>query len=152
MSKALGGAVLMNPQKEIGWGRVDVADNEAARAWFGGTRSFLSFHWHGETFSIPPGATRVASSPHCANQAFVLGKHLGLQCHVEMTPDIIRAWCHSGRREIERSACASVQAVGEIDRHLDARLAALHRVAAQLYARWVAGLEDSSNQAGVPAA
>lgn len=142
MSKALGGAIGLSPQKEIGWGRVDIADNEQARAWFGDTRGFLSFHWHGETFSIPPGATRIASSPHCDNQAFALGKHLALQCHVEMTPEMIRSWCQSGKREIERSACASVQPVSEIESHLEARVSGLHAVAKRLYARWIAGLKQ----------
>ena len=144
MSKALGGTVGPNPQKEIGWGRVDVGvvEGGSARAWFGDTRGFLSFHWHGETFGIPPGAECIASSPHCANQAFVLGKHLGLQCHVEMTPEMIRSWCESGKRELERSACASVQTALEIESHLEARLAVLNAVAARLYDRWTAGLKE----------
>ena len=140
MAKALGGKVGVSPYKEIGWGRVDIADSEPARAWFGDTRGFLAFHWHGETFSIPPGATRLASSPHCDNQAFALGKHLGLQCHVEMTPEMIRNWCQSGKKEIERSACASVQAVSEIENHLHARVSVLNALAARLYARWISGL------------
>jgi len=141
MSKALGGTVGPNPQKEIGWGRVDVADNEQARAWFGDTRGFLSFHWHGETFSIPPGAICIASSPECDNQAFVLDRHLGMQCHVEMTPEMIRNWCQSGTREIERSVCATVQPVSEIESHLQVRVAVLNGVAARLYARWIEGLD-----------
>lgn len=141
MARALGGTVLANPCKEIGWGRVDVADSAEARAWFGATRSLLSFHWHGETFTLPPGAASIASSPHCGNQAFALGKHLGLQCHVEMTEEMARSWCRSGSREIERSACASVQPVSEIGRHLQARVAVLNAVAARLYERWVDGLK-----------
>ena len=46
MSRALGGVVGPNPAKEIGWGRVDVADSDEARDWFGDTRGFLAFHWH----------------------------------------------------------------------------------------------------------
>ena len=103
MAKALGAAVAPNPQKEIGWGRVDVADSGQARAWFGATRSFLAFHWHGETFAIPPGAACIASSPDCVNQAFVLDRHLGMQFHVEMTPEMVRAWCDSGRVSASRS-------------------------------------------------
>jgi GMP synthase-like glutamine amidotransferase len=141
MSKALGGTVGPNPQKEIGWGRVDVAESEPARTWFGDIRGFLSFHWHGETFSIPPGGVRLASSPHCATQAFSLGRHLGLQCHVEMTPEMIRSWCESGKRELERSACATVQTASEIESHLQARIAVLNAVAARLYARWIEGLD-----------
>jgi GMP synthase-like glutamine amidotransferase len=59
MSKAFGGTVRANPVKEIGWGEVRVADNAVARGWLAGVQAFKSFHWHGETFSIPPGATRI---------------------------------------------------------------------------------------------
>ena len=71
-----------------------------------------------------------------------LDKHLGLQCHVEMTPEMIRSWCESGKRELERSACASVQTALEIESHLEARLAILNAVAARLYDRWTAGLKE----------
>lgn len=141
MAVAMGGSVGRNPVKEIGWGGVDVAESVTARAWFGETRSFLSYHWHGETFTLPEGATCVASSPYCANQAFVLGKHLGLQCHVEMTEETIRAWAESGKREIERSAGPSVQPGAEMQRHLPARIGALHGVAERLYGHWIEGLK-----------
>lgn len=142
MSRALGGTVGPNPQKEIGWGRVDVADSSTARAWFGDTRSFVSFHWHGETYSLPAGADGIASSPHCRNQAFALGPHLGMQCHVEMTPEMIRAWCDSGREALALCACPSVQGSREMQSHMPARLAVLNTVAARLYDRWIEGLKN----------
>lgn len=141
MSKALGGVVKKNPVKEIGWGEVRLADNEVAREWMGELQSFESFHWHGETFSIPPGGTRVMENAHCANQAFALGKHLGMQCHVEMTRELIESWLESGAREIAESAASpGVQAPAEIRRDLEGRLARLHEVASRLYERWIAGL------------
>ena len=141
MSRALGGTVSRNPVKEIGWGDVAVADNAEAGRWFGdGLRGFTTFQWHGDTFSIPPGATAVLSSPHCANQAFVVGRHLGLQCHVEMNRAMVESWCASGAREISESAGPAVQSAEEIRRDLDQRLARLHDIADRLYARWAAGL------------
>ena len=141
MSKALGGSVGANPVKEIGWGEVRVADNSVARAWLGETSAFESFHWHGETFTIPPGATRLASSRHCANQAFATGKHLGLQCHVEMTPEMIRAWCEGGRDEVAAAADSpGVQQPAQMEQDMEARLAALHVVADRLYDHWIEGL------------
>jgi GMP synthase-like glutamine amidotransferase len=141
MSKALGGQVGRNPVKEIGWGTVQIADNAAARAWLGEAREFNSFHWHGETFSLPPGATHIASSPYCANQMFVLGeRHLGMQCHIEMTPELIESWCATGKREIAQSAGPAVMSVEEMQRDMDARLQALRATADRVYARWVQGL------------
>jgi GMP synthase-like glutamine amidotransferase len=145
MSKGFGGAVRANPVKEIGWGEVRVADNEVAREWLGELPGFQSFHWHGETFSIPPGATRILESAHCANQAFALGKHLGMQCHVEMTEELVRLWLQSGRDEIAASSDSpAVQSPGEIERDLDSRLDRLHEVANRIYDRWTEGLSRGS--------
>ena len=115
-----------------------------AQAWFGpGCDAFVTFHWHGETFSVPQGATPVLSSPWCQNQGFALGPHLGLQCHIEMTAELVRSWCETGDREIARRPDAAVQPVERILTDLDARLAALQAVADRgLYAlgRWPQGL------------
>jgi GMP synthase-like glutamine amidotransferase len=141
MAKALAGTVSANPVKEIGWGDVSVLDDPEAHAWFGDApRNFSAFHWHGETFSIPTGATRVLESAYCPNQAFVLGKHLGMQCHVEMTADMVRSWCGVGADEIAGNPGPSVQSAALMLEGLEQRIADLNAVAAQLYSRWAAGL------------
>jgi GMP synthase-like glutamine amidotransferase len=141
ISKALGGTVRPNPVKEIGWGEVCVTDNDVSREWFGELQAFETFQWHGETFSIPPGATRVLQNAHCANQAYALGKHFGMQCHVEMTEELIDLWLASGADEMAQS-CASpaVQDVAEIKRDMPERLARLNAVANRVYDRWSEGL------------
>jgi GMP synthase-like glutamine amidotransferase len=145
MSKALGGTVSRNPVKEIGWGEVAVDASNAARAWLGDTRSFESFHWHGETFTIPPGAVKLGHSQYCANQAFVLGKHLAMQCHVEITPEMISIWCRDWSKEKEgeqdaRVSGPSVQTPQEMQAAMEEKTRSLHAVADRLYARWTAGL------------
>lgn len=141
LSKALGGTVRANAVKEIGWGRVDIVDPLTASQWGPGT-SFLSYHWHGETFSIPRGAVRIWSSAHCENQAFVYGRSLGMQCHVEMTRELIETWCATGSAEIEESLGRSpaVQSAQQMRVELEARIAALREVADRVYGRWVRGL------------
>lgn len=140
ISKALGGVVLRNPVKEIGWGVVTVTDNEAARAWFGEVRSFTAFHWHGETFTLPQGATHLLSSCYCANQAYAIGKHLALQCHVEMTAEMIATWCSAGAGEIDVSSGPAVQSASEMQQQINANLPGLKNVAAHLYSHWVRGM------------
>jgi GMP synthase-like glutamine amidotransferase len=141
MAKALGGTVHAAPVKEIGWGEVRACDNGVAREWLGLLGAFEAFHWHGETFCIPPGGTRVLENAHCANQAFALGKHLGLQCHVEMTAELVGEWLHGGAREIEASrASPGVQQPEQVRKDLEQRLAALHAVADRIYDRWIEGL------------
>jgi GMP synthase-like glutamine amidotransferase len=141
IAKALGGVVTRNPVKEIGWGEAQVADNATAHAWFGNTQSFQAFHWHGEAFSLPQGAIPILSSEHCVHQGFALGKHLALQCHVEMIEQMIKHWCEVGAAEI--SACVdspAVQSVGLIQAQMADKLPQLHAVARQLYKRWIGGL------------
>lgn len=143
MSRALGGAVSRNPVKEIGWGTVRVEPTPTAREWFGDVTEFLSFHWHGETFTIPAGAERLASSDWCANQTFVVGPHLGMQCHVEMTPAMIATWCESGRGEIDAEGdVPSVQQPEVMQARVAEKVRDLNAVARRLYARWVRNLKD----------
>lgn len=142
IAKALGGVVSRNPVKEIGWGEVAVVDDPVARAWFeAASTRFTAFHWHGETFSIPPGATRILESAYCPNQAYVLGKHLGMQCHVEMTRDMIETWCDVGKDEIAAAHSPAVQTPQQMALDMDRKLTALNAVAAQLYTHWIQGLK-----------
>jgi len=140
IARALGGEVKRSPVKEIGWGAVTVEDNTQAREWFGETRVFSGFHWHGETFTVPAGATRIAASPYCANQAFALGRHLAMQCHVEMTPELIRSWCEDWEKELVAKAGPSVQTPAQMFEGMEERVRLLNRIAATLYARWIEGL------------
>ncbi|MBI4995467.1 MAG: type 1 glutamine amidotransferase [Rhodocyclales bacterium] len=143
MSKALGGQVTKNPVKELGWGEVSriVSRGDTPPAeWLGNIESFEAFHWHGETFSIPLGATRLLSSQWCENQAFVMGPHLGMQCHVEMTEAMIRLWCRQWADECAQ-ASASVQTPDQMQERMDERLAAMRVAADRLYTRWIGGLK-----------
>lgn len=142
MSKALGGTVTKSRVKEIGWGEVTVAGNPLAQEWFGEVSKFEAFHWHGEMFTLPKGSTPLLSSPFCENQAFALDRHLALQCHVEMTEGMIKAWCENGSEEIAASTGPSVHPVEAIRTDLAKRVPALNRVADHLYERWISGLES----------
>jgi GMP synthase-like glutamine amidotransferase len=141
LSKALGGEVRSNPVKEIGWGEVKVVNRQAAGEW-GPLASFTTFHWHGEMFSIPPGAVRIWASAHCPNQAFIHGNSIGMQCHIEMTPDLVETWCVGGAQEIEDALHVSpaVQSAEAMREDLAAKIERLHRVADAVYGRWVRGL------------
>lgn len=138
MSKALGGTVIRNPVKEIGWGQVKVTDG-AAKPWLGDTEQFEAFHWHGETFSIPQGAIRILASEHCDNQAFVLGPHLGMQCHVEMTEAMIRLWCEQWAEE-NAAPSASVLTTAQIFDEMEERIRRMRNFSDRLYRHWISGL------------
>ena len=143
MSKALGGQVTRNPVKEIGWGEALGEDDAVARHWLGdfAGRPGKVFQWHGETFSIPAGASRLFVNAYCANQMFALGPHLGMQCHVEMTPEMIATWCEQWADEAAAVAeQPSVQTpdamLGQIAQHLPV----MRQLSEQLYSTWIKGL------------
>jgi GMP synthase-like glutamine amidotransferase len=140
MAKAFGGTVGRNPVKEVGWGEVAATRAGVAAEWLGDATRFEAFHWHGETFTIPEGATRILGSAHCANQAFLRGPHLAMQCHVEMTPTMIESWCRHWADE-GVPASTSVQTPQQIQDGMEARIAAMRVVADRLYLRWCKGLK-----------
>ena len=137
LSKALGGEVSGGAIKEIGWGKVVVADNTIARKWFGNLYEFEAFHWHGEYFTLPDGATRLLSSKFCENQAFSIGVHLGMQCHLEITKKMVSTWYEAGAEEIENSSGTAVQSFEEVQANLTNRVTALNEIAKNLYLKWV---------------
>jgi len=93
IAHVLGAKVYPGPEKEIGWFSIEFSDTAVALPIFDRISKRLDvFHWHGDTFDLPSGALHLASSPGCANQAFLYdGRVLGLQFHMESTPASVRA-------------------------------------------------------------
>ncbi len=140
IAKALGGTVSASPVREIGWLPVRSCNGPAARDWLAGLpREFEVFHWHGETFSIPDKAERILESRGCPNQGFVLGNTLALQCHMEMSVELVREWAQAYTGEIAQPA-ATVQNEAQMTADLEGRINRLHDIADTLYARWIQGL------------
>lgn len=92
IAAALGGAVYPGPQQEIGWWPISKTAHGRRHPLFADMPDeFIVFHWHGDTFDLPPGAVRLAGSAACANQAFAIGERvLGLQFHFEVTSAAVR--------------------------------------------------------------
>jgi hypothetical protein len=63
-----------------------------------------------------------------------------MQCHVEMTPDMIRAWAADSAGELSRSAGPAVQTPVQMEERIEERVRDLNAVAARLYDRWLEGL------------
>jgi GMP synthase (glutamine-hydrolysing) len=135
IAKALGAQVYRNPVKEIGW--FDVHFTDAARhdplfAGLDGAETFLE--WHEDTFDLPNGATHLAWSETCRNQAFRLAANVyGLQFHLECTPAIIADWC------AKDASCGQPELDSPIDPERGrAHLAGLAKL---IFGRWCALLK-----------
>ena len=94
IARRLGGEVHRNPEKGIGWFDIHPTEAAAGDALFGGISGPATvFHWHSDTWELPPGAERLAWSQACRNQAFRSGSNIyGLQFHLEVTPEMIEDW------------------------------------------------------------
>ncbi len=92
IADVLGGPVSRNAHKEIGWFPVELTPQAGQSAVFRKLpASFEAFHWHGDTFAIPPGAVHAAASEGCRNQAFVYqDRVVGLQFHLESSQESIK--------------------------------------------------------------
>jgi GMP synthase-like glutamine amidotransferase len=131
IAKAMGARVHANARKEIGWAPVTFTGAADRDPLFHGLREpEMIFHWHGETFDLPPGAELLASSAACRNQAFRLGDGVfGLQFHLEVTPAMIAQWC------AEDEACGDARETREpIDAYAHAARAG--ELAKVVFGRW----------------
>jgi GMP synthase-like glutamine amidotransferase len=103
LAEALGARVSAQGFREIGW---------LPLRWAVGARAVpglahvpdesVVFHWHGDTFELPPGTLLLASSAACPNQGFATpdGRAVGLQFHIEMRDEDVRAIVAHGRDEL----------------------------------------------------
>ncbi|GGY18938.1 glutamine amidotransferase [Paludibacterium paludis] len=93
IAKALGQPVYPARKKEIGWQPLSWAPLLADSGISALARAPSMLHWHGDTFDLPDGATRLASTETTPNQIFTYRNTvLGLQCHPEIRPEEIESW------------------------------------------------------------
>jgi len=140
MARALGAKVVTSMKPEIGWQRLQVVDTPAARAWFGEPGERTVYHWHGESFELPPGAELLASNAACPQQAFAIGPHLAMQFHVELDERKLAAWSASGDSAFLRLQAehpATVQSGAAMREQASVALPAQQRLADRLYRRWL---------------
>jgi len=93
MARVLGAEVRRSPAREVGGAEVELTPEGGASPLLRGFPArFPVFEWHGDTFDVPGGARLLAIGAACHNQAFGMGRVLGLQFHLETTSDEAAAW------------------------------------------------------------
>lgn len=131
-AKALGGGVYRGSRPEVGF--YDDVTPDASHPLFGGAPDpYTVFQWHQDTFRLPPGARRLASSPAYENQAFVHGSVVGLQFHLEIDAPTARAWTdHLARHPLAgteaRPILGSLHELGRVSANLNAFYAGYKRI------------------------
>jgi GMP synthase (glutamine-hydrolysing) len=126
MAAALGARVYPGQQgAEIGWFPLQAAPDSETPAWFAPllVDGLSVFHWHGDTFDLPPGARHLAKSERYENQAFTLGNFaLGLQFHPEVSAAGLESWYVGHACELHHAGiaaadlrCAAQQYAGKLE-------------------------------------
>jgi GMP synthase (glutamine-hydrolysing) len=138
LAAGLGARVYAGSEPEVGVLPVTLTPEGAADPLFAALpRTFPALQWHGDTFDLPDGATRLASSPAFPNQAFRYGESAyGIQFHVEVLPEMAREWA-----QVPGYAEYADRVLGEggMDRLLDefaAAQAAMRATGRDMFARW----------------
>jgi GMP synthase (glutamine-hydrolysing) len=90
MAAALGAVVYPGSEKEIGWGYLTLGGEAPTSLTL--LKDTPVLHWHGDTFDLPDGAKRLASTALTPNQAFSHGRSLALQFHCEVNGNLIERW------------------------------------------------------------
>ena len=136
LAKALGGAVSRAPRREIGFYRVRMLPEALEDPiWSSAPADFVAFHWHGDAFSLPPGAVPLAGSTLTPLQAFRYGPRAwGAQFHPEMDQELLRAFVETGEADLAEAGVEPEALYSAAPRELP-RLA---QVAGEMFRRWLA--------------
>jgi GMP synthase (glutamine-hydrolysing) len=134
IAKALGARVYPAGVKEIGWAPIELTA-EGRESCLRRLKGASVLHWHGDTFDLPAGARRLASTRVCANQAFSYGAAaLALQFHAEAAGPTLEAWFVGHTAEISKTPGISVKSL----RADTARCTpAIERAGAACFADWL---------------
>ena len=101
IANAMGSKVYPNIHKEIGWFPITKTKNTSSEISTILPEEITVFHWHGETFDLPLGATLIASSEACKNQIFSLSeKVFGFQCHLEIDSKALHGFVEECEEEL----------------------------------------------------
>jgi GMP synthase (glutamine-hydrolysing) len=100
IAKTFGAKVYRGPKKEIGF-YDDLKIFNDSPFFSGFQNPFTVFHWHGDTFDLPNGAVRLASSEHYPNQAFQYKSAVGLQFHLEVNEEMVNLWLDNTEEKLQ---------------------------------------------------
>jgi GMP synthase (glutamine-hydrolysing) len=121
IARALGAKVYPGPAKEIGWSALRLTD-AGRQGPLAALADVPVLHWHGDTFDLPGGAARLASTDLCANQAFAVGRQvLAFQFHPEATEVGFERWLIGHACEIAGTPGVSPQGLRAQAQSLAAR-------------------------------
>jgi len=110
IAKTFGAKIYSGPKKEIGFYN-DLKISSDSTFFSGFQNPFTVFHWHGDTFDLPQGALRLASSEHYPNQAFQYKSAIGLQFHLEVNEEMVNLWLDNTKEKLQKISYINPQEI-----------------------------------------
>ena len=110
IAKTFGAKIYSGPKKEIGFYN-DLKISSNSTFFSGFQNPFTVFHWHGDTFDLPQGALRLASSEHYPNQAFQYKSAIGLQFHLEVNEEMVNLWLDNTKEKLQKISYINPQEI-----------------------------------------
>ena len=118
IAKTFGGRVYSGPKKEIGFYH-DLVSEGNSNLFSGFSNPFTVFHWHGDTFDLPEGATRLVRSKDYQNQAFQFKSAVGVQFHMEVNEEMVKLWLDKTGENLEKISYIDPQKIlDDIDENI----------------------------------
>jgi len=145
LAKALGGSVVPNATREIGWYDVQLTEAGAADPVLSTfSQDQQVFQWHEDGIEIPESAVHLASSPASAVQAFRHGEHAyGLQFHLEVNEALIERWLTVPDNQATLAAEQGRVSPDEIRAQTSEAIGDLEILSRRTFSRWIDRFEIS---------
>ena len=139
LAHALGAGIRRNPKPEIGWYELEANAHGMVDPVVSGLgRRSPVFQWHSRSFAIPHGATHLAATATCSNQAFRYGSNAyGFQFHLEMDQALIERWVGLSHYHAELVAAGLDQDATSILARTPAAMAAMRKSAHTVFSRFL---------------
>jgi GMP synthase-like glutamine amidotransferase len=138
LAASLGARVYPGPEPEVGVLPVALTPEALADPVFAGLPAEVAtVQWHGDTFDLPEGAVRLATSPAYANQAFRYERAYGVQFHLEISAAMAREWAAVPEYAASLERTLGGEAAAGFLEEIGSRADAMRAVGRNLFERWL---------------
>lgn len=138
LASALGAPVRRADKAEIGVLPVELSrDAHLDPVFQVAPREFLAFHWHSDTYELPPAAVHLASSRATYQQAFTINRAYGLQFHLEVSAELPGEWAELPPYARSLEAALGRDALPCLLGAVDASATEMTGLASKLMSRWL---------------
>ncbi len=138
LAASLGARVYAGPEPEVGLLPVELTPAGRDDPVFAGLdRDLVTLRWHGDTFNLPEGATRLANSPAYANRAFRYERAYGAQFHLEVSAEMAREWAKVPAYVASLERTPGAEGAPVFIAAIDERANEMRAAGRALYERWL---------------